>query len=145
MDAGAAAGSRTPAQRAGDRAEDATAAALAAAGWRILGRHVRAGRSELDLVAVDPGPPATLVVVEVRWRRSRAYGLPEESVDGRKLARLRRGALRLVGDGILPDGRRLPDLPLRLDLVAVEPGDRVAPLRLRHHRDIGEAGRGRAL
>ena len=145
MDAGAPFTSRTPAQRAGDRAEDAAAAALVAAGWRILGRHVRAGRSELDLVAVDPGPPAALVVVEVRWRRSRAYGLPEESVDGRKLARLRRGALRLLGDGILPDGRRLPDLPLRLDLVAVEPGDREAPLRLRHHRGIGEAGRGRAL
>jgi putative endonuclease len=93
MDAGAPATTRTPAQRAGDRAEDAAAAALAAAGWRILGRRVRAGRSELDLVAIDPGPPPALVVVEVRWRGSRAFGLPEETVDGRKVARLRRGAL----------------------------------------------------
>lgn len=135
---------RTGAQQAGDRAEDAAADALVAAGWQILARRVRAGRSELDLVAVDPGPPATLVVVEVRWRRSRAYGLPEETVDGRKVARLRRGALRLVGDGRLPDGRPLPSLPLRLDLVAVEPADGGAP-RLRHHRAIGEAGGGRAL
>jgi len=145
MDAGAPATTRTPAQRAGDRAEDAAAAALSAAGWRILGRRVRAGRSELDLVAIDPGPPPALVVVEVRWRGSRAFGLPEETVDGRKVARLRRGALRLVGDGVLPDGRRLPDLPVRLDLVAVEPSAVGGRLRLRHHRSIGEVGRRGAL
>jgi putative endonuclease len=145
MDAGGPTGVRTPAQQAGDRAEDATAAALVAAGWRILGRHVRAGRSELDLVAVDPGPPPALVVVEVRWRRSREFGLPEETVDGRKVARLWRGVFRLVGDGVLPDGRPLPSLPVRLDLVAVEPSGDGARLRLRHHRGIGEAGRGGAL
>jgi putative endonuclease len=145
MDAGAPATTRTPAQRAGDRAEDTAAAALSAAGWRILGRRVRAGRSELDLVAIDPGPPPALVVVEVRWRGSRAFGLPEETVDGRKVARLRRGALRLVGDGALPDGRRLPDLRVRLDLVAVEPSADGGRLRLRHHRGIGEVGRRGAL
>ena len=46
---------RTLAQRAGDVAEDDVAARLAAQGWWLLGRRVRAGRSELDLVAVDPG------------------------------------------------------------------------------------------
>src|SRR5450756_883261 len=80
---------RTLAQRAGDAAEDDVAARLSARGWRILGRRVRAGRSELDLVAVDPGPPRTLVIVEVRWRRRRDFGLPEETVDHRKLAHLR--------------------------------------------------------
>jgi putative endonuclease len=145
MDDRGAAPQRTPAQRAGDRAEDAVAGALAAAGWRIVGRRVRAGRAELDIVAVDPGPPAALVVVEVRWRRSRAFGLPEETVDGRKVARLRRGALRLIQEGTLPGGRRLPDLPLRLDLVAAEPAGAAGGLRLRHHRAIGEAGSGRTL
>ena len=33
---------------------------LAAGGWRILGRNVHVGRRELDIVAVDPGPPAWL-------------------------------------------------------------------------------------
>ena len=130
--------SRTLAQRAGDTAEDDVAASLAARGWRLLGRRVRAGRSELDLVAVDPGPPRTLVIVEVRWRRSRDFGLPEETVDRRKLAHLRAGIGRLLEASRLPEGMVLPDLPIRLDLVVVEP-----PLppggsaRIRHHRGIG--------
>ncbi|HYN47807.1 MAG TPA: YraN family protein [Candidatus Nanopelagicales bacterium] len=136
---------RTPAQRAGDRAEEAVARALAAAGWRVLGRRVRFGRLELDIVAIDPGPPPALVVVEVRWRRSRAFGLPEETVDRRKLGRLRRGAGGLAARATLADGARLPALPLRLDLVAVEPAATAGRLRLRHYRGIGEAGAGGPL
>ena len=45
----------------------------------MLARNVHAGRSELDIVAVDPGPPERLVVVEVRWRASRSFGGAEES------------------------------------------------------------------
>jgi putative endonuclease len=130
--------SRTPSQRAGDAAEDAVAERLVARGWAVLGRQVRVGRSELDLVAVDPGPPPALVVVEVRWRRSRAFGLPEETVDRRKLGHLRAGVGRLVGAGRLPDGRSLPDFPVRLDLVVVEPPAAPGlPGRVRHHRGIG--------
>ena len=55
---------RTEAQRAGDAAESLVAARLERAGWTILGRNVHVGRHELDIVAVDPGPPAALVVVE---------------------------------------------------------------------------------
>jgi putative endonuclease len=129
---------RTAAQRAGDAAEDAVAGALARAGWQVLGRRLRVGRLELDIVAVDPGPPAELVVVEVRWRRSRDFGLPEETADRRKLGRLRRAAAGLAWRGTAPDGTRLPALPLRLDLVAVEPAVTPGRLRLRHHRAIGE-------
>ncbi len=119
-------------------------AALAAERWQVLGRRVRVGRLELDLVAVDPGPPSALVVIEVRWRRSRAFGLPEETVDHRKMARLRRAAAALAMAGVLPDGTPLPSLPLRLDLVAVEPGP-AGRLRTRHHRAVGEVGRGGTL
>jgi Holliday junction resolvase-like predicted endonuclease len=132
---------RTPAQRAGDAAEDAVVAALEHAGWRILGRRVRVGRLELDIVAVDPGPPPALAVVEVRWRRSRAFGLPEETADRQKVGRLRQAAAGLASRGALADGSRLPALPLRLDLVAVEPAATPGRLRLRHHRGVGEAGR----
>jgi putative endonuclease len=120
---------RTEAQRSGDDTETLIADQLAAAGWAILGRNVRVGRYELDLVAVDPGPPPALVAVEVRWRAGRAYGLPEETVDHRKRSRIRAAAYGLLERGALPDGSRLPRLPLRLDLVVVEPGRRI-----RHHR-----------
>jgi Holliday junction resolvase-like predicted endonuclease len=129
---------RTLAQQAGDAAEDDVAARLAGRGWGLLGRRVRAGRSELDLVGVDPGPPRTLVIVEVRWRRRRDFGLPEETVDRRKLAHLRAGIGRLLEAGRLPDGTILPDLPIRLDLVVVEPPSLPGgPARVRHHQAVG--------
>jgi putative endonuclease len=127
---------RTQQQRAGDAAEDLVATRLAAAGWAILARNVRVGRGELDLVAVDPGPPGALVIVEVRWRRDRSFGLPEETVDWRKRRQVRLAALALLDRG-LPDGRELPALPLRFDLVVVEPpsGPGQEP-RVRHHRHV---------
>ena len=111
---------RTSAQRAGDAAEAHVAAQLVARGW------------------VVPGPERCLVVVEVRWRRRRDFGLPEETLDHRKLTRLRVGLGRLLGAGRLPDGTALPDLPVRLDLVVMEPPAwRGGPPRLRHHRAVG--------
>jgi putative endonuclease len=116
-------------KRIGDAAEDEVARLLVAASWTILGRNVRMGRYELDLVAVDPGPPAMLVVIEVRWRRTRDFGLPEETVDHRKRTRIRAGAYGLLDRGQLADGVPLPRLPLRFDLVVLEPDG-----RLRHYR-----------
>lgn len=124
---------RTAAQLAGDAAETLVLSRLVEAGWTVLARNVHIGRYELDLVAVDPGPPASLVIVEVRWRRSRGFGLAEETVDHRKRARLRRAAYGLLERGVLPDGRQIPHLSLRLDLVVLEPGDRGGEPRIRHH------------
>lgn len=127
---------RTEAQARGDGTESLVTADLVARGWTILARNVRAGRGELDIVAIDPGPPSMLVIVEVRWRNSRAFGLAEETLDHRKRAHLRAAIGRLLEDR-LPAGPALPSLPIRVDLVVVEPaltgGD---PARLRHHRAI---------
>jgi len=120
---------RTTAQGAGDAAEDLVAAHLVGLGWQVLARNVHVGRFEIDIVAVDPGPPSSLVVVEVRWRSRRDFGLAEETVDHRKRTRIRTAAYALLALGRLPDRSEIPRLPLRFDLIAVEPGD-----RLRHHR-----------
>lgn len=127
---------RTDAQTRGDRAEAAVAADLVGRGWTILARQVRVGRGELDVVAIDPGPPRMLVIVEVRWRNSREFGLAEETLDHRKRAHLRAAIGRLLEDG-LPGDVPAPSLPLRVDLVIVEPtiGTPDRP-RLRHHRAI---------
>jgi putative endonuclease len=125
---------RTDAQRIGDAAEQLVADRLTAAGWQVLGRQVRIGRAELDIVAVDPARPERLVVVEVRARGGREFGLPEETVDARKRIRLRRAAQALREQGVLPDGTPVPPLPLRLDLVVVEPAlVPGGPPRIRHH------------
>src|SRR5262245_53110493 len=102
---------RTPAQRRGDAAEELVAERLVRAGWTILGRNVQVGRAELDMLAIDPGPPRELVVVEVRFRARRDFGLAEETITHRKRQVLR-AAL-----AILRQTGRVPALPWRLDLV----------------------------
>jgi putative endonuclease len=128
-------GRRTVAQRRGDAGERLVAERLVAAGWSILGRNLHLGRVEVDLLAVDPGPPSALVLVEVRWRAQRSFGLPEETIDWRKRRHLRAAMGRLLETGVLPDGSPLPALPFRIDVVALEPGlTSRDPPRLRHHR-----------
>jgi len=135
MDDGRSTPARTAAQRAGDAAETLVAERLEAAGWTILARNVHVGRHEIDLVAVDPGPPTALVIIEVRWRSSRAFGLPEETVDHRKRTRVRAAAYGLLDRGELATGEVLPRSPLRFDLVVVEPAAGDPGLaRIRHHR-----------
>ena len=125
---------RTAAQQIGDAAEQLVVDRLVAAGWRILGRQVRVGRAELDIVALDLAPPHRLVIVEVRTRATRTFGVAEETVDARKRIRLRRAAQALRERGVLADGTMVPPLPLRLDLVVVEPGASPdGPPRVRHH------------
>ena len=58
-------------------------------GYRILARNTRAGGVEIDVVAARG---SLVTFVEVKTRRSRRYGAPEEAVDARKQARLLRGA-----------------------------------------------------
>jgi len=125
----------TAAQRTGDAGEALAETRLVADGWTILARNLRVGRDEVDLLAVDPGPPAALVLVEVRRRGRRDYGLAEETLDHRKRTALRRVAGALLALPTLPDGRPLPRLPLRVDLVAIDPGPDGRP-SIRHHRGI---------
>jgi putative endonuclease len=134
MDGSTGVPGRTAAQQAGDAAESLVLVRLLEAGWTVLARNVHVGRHELDLVAVDPGPPRTLVIVEVRWRASRGFGLPEETVDRRKRTHLRMATYGLLDRGALPDGSALPRLPVRFDLVVVEPRTRAGEPTVRHHR-----------
>jgi putative endonuclease len=126
--------------RTGAAAERLVAGHLETLGWTVLARNVRAGRSELDLVAVDPGPPRRLVVVEVRANRAAGFGVPEDTVDRDKLRAVYRGALMLRAGGMLPDGSRLPRFPLRVDVLAVELGPTLAEgvggAVLRHLRGV---------
>ncbi len=102
-----------PASARGRLAEAAAGDYLAARGYRVVGRNLRRGRGELDLVAWDGG---ILVFVEVRGRAPGACALPEETVDPRKRARLVSAAeAYLAGLDAAP--------PCRFDLVAVELGE----------------------
>ncbi len=129
-------GRRTAAQHAGDAAEALAADRLVELGWTVLSRNVRIGRKEVDIVALDPGPPSSIVLVEVRWRAKRDYGLAEETFDWRKRRHLRAAVGRLAEAGALPGGPPLEGRSLRVDLIVVEPASAPATgVRIRHHRD----------
>ncbi|HET7677832.1 MAG TPA: YraN family protein [Candidatus Limnocylindrales bacterium] len=127
-------------RRRGDAAERIAAGYLERLGWTILGRQLAVGRDELDLLAIDPGPPAVLVVIEVRSNAAAGFGPPEERVDAAKVRRIYRAAAALVAAGLLPDGRPLPRLGRRVDLVSVEDAPWLAAgvggPRIRHLRAL---------
>jgi putative endonuclease len=111
---------RTVRQRHGEAGERLAAGYLEQLGWVVLARHVRVGRDEIDIVARDPGPPTSIVVVEVRMRSTSRFGSPEESVDRRKVARLYRAAAALRGREVPAGEVPFPRLPWRVDLVAID-------------------------
>jgi putative endonuclease len=92
--------------------EQRAAAHLASRGYRILARNARAGRVELDLVAMRG---RLLVIAEVKTRRSRGGGAPEEAVDYRKRERLVQGAAAW-----LAEHPRARVAQVRFDVIACE-------------------------
>jgi putative endonuclease len=76
----------------GHRAELAVADYLVARGFAVMGRNVRLGALELDVVARQ-GP--LVVVVEVRTRGRGSLVGPFESITRAKRARIRRAVARL--------------------------------------------------
>ena len=114
-----------PTTELGARGERIAAAFLDDAGLRILDRNWRCPVGEIDIVALDDGE---LVVVEVKTRRSRAFGDPLEGVTDAKLTRLcvLAGAWRRAHPGARFASSRI-------DLVGVLVPGR-APVRLDHLR-----------
>lgn len=98
-------------QRLGQLGEELAARLLERQGYIILARNYRCPQGEVDLVAQEG---EHLVFVEVRARRGRSYGSPEESLrwpKGERLAAVAEHYLQAHGD-------QRP--PWRIDLVAVE-------------------------
>ena len=97
----------------GQSAEQRACRYLQARGLRLRQRNVRSRRGEIDLVMEDG---ATLVFVEVRFRRAVAHGSPLESVGPVKQQRLVRAAHAYLQ-------RHRLDRPCRFDVVAITGDD----------------------
>lgn len=95
----------------GRAAEDIAARHLERAGLRILARNYRCRAGELDLVAVEG---SELVFVEVRHRRSAAYGGAAASVVRRKQQRIASCAAHFLQAHHIPAARAC-----RFDVVAL--------------------------
>ena len=89
-------------------------------GYTIIENNYRCAEGEVDIVARDGDD---LVFVEVRTKRSRRFGTPEESITAAKQEKLRAVAARYreTHEG-LPES-------WRIDVVAIELDRRDQPLR----------------
>jgi len=111
-------------QQYGRAAEEAAARYLIHDGWRLLGRNVRIGRGELDIVA-RRGP--VLAFVEVKARRTRTCGSPEDAVGAAK----RRQVARLAELWLAARPWALKGVDeVRFDIVAVD--STAFPSTIRH-------------
>ncbi len=98
-------------QETGRLGELAARRHLESVGCTILARNVRCGRHEIDIVADEGG---TLVFVEVRARRGRQLGTPEESITQSKRRQMLRAAQCYL------TANDCWDRVWRIDVVAVE-------------------------
>jgi putative endonuclease len=110
--------SQIPLGRRGERAAEKY---LRHNGYRIVARNFRAAGAEIDLVAMDG---ETLVFVEVKTRRSRIAGAPEEAVDERKQTRMRRAA------EVFARRYRADEIEMRFDIAAVDASGRRLEIEL---------------
>ena len=94
----------------GERAEGLACEHLARLGFEIVGRNVRVGRLELDVIARRG---RLLVFCEVRARSSDRSMWPSQSVQGRKAGRVRRAAAEWLREC------SVGPLDVRLDVASV--------------------------
>ncbi|MCK9375445.1 MAG: YraN family protein [Syntrophobacterales bacterium] len=95
----------------GDQGEDLAAAALKKQGYKILERNYVTPLGEIDLIARQG---KTLVIVEVKTRKSLRFGSPQEAVSVAKQQRLRRLAAYYLKQKRLGE-----DVLVRFDVVAI--------------------------
>ncbi|HSR48860.1 MAG TPA: YraN family protein [Anaerolineales bacterium] len=102
-------------------------------GWEIVEANWSCRYGEIDRVARDR---EGWVFIEVKARRSRSFGLPEEAVTPAKRRRLLRAAVTYLQE------HNASDDPWRIDVIAIEGRPRRPPTRLDHYRDAIEADEG---
>jgi putative endonuclease len=98
-------------KRTGKEGEELAAAYLAQTGYRIVERNYRCVFGEIDIVAWEG---ETLVFVEVKSRRTEAFGAPQVAVGFAKQDKISRIALNYLSE------KHLRHHPARFDVVAVK-------------------------
>ena len=98
----------------GNAGEDAASAYLVRHGWTILGRNVRRGRGEIDIIARKRD---IVAFVEVKRRSGLNYGRPAEAVNREKQTRIAHAAALYMQENDLSDSK------LRFDVIERLPGE----------------------
>ena len=116
----------------GDWGEDAAGRVLEKQGFQILDRNYRCRWGEIDLVAQDGDD---LVFVEVRTRKSKLFGTPQESITEAKAGRLVAACEDYLENRVA--GGTQDETHWRIDLVSVHPSRGRDP-RIEHLRHAVE-------
>ncbi len=95
-------------------------------GYKIVEQNYRTKFAEIDIIAYNDN---TLVFVEVRTKKSERFGTPEETLNKKKMLKLKRNALAYVSR----IGWRQA---YRLDAVCIVLKPDNALERLEHHQNI---------
>lgn len=112
----------------GQRGEELAVAELARSGYEIVARNWRCQAGEVDIVAREGD---AFHFFEVRTRRGREYGTPEESVTPTKRQRMIDVALIYLGE------HDLGEVDWRIGFVAVEMDRTGRLVRLEVYDSIG--------
>lgn len=89
-------------------------------GYRILERNYRFERGEIDIIAEDNN---TLVFVEVKTRRSKEFGEPEDAVTPGKQKQIKQTAEGYIFQ------YQIDDRSCRFDIVAIDIGMKEPSIR----------------
>jgi len=105
----------------GRQGEDLAIEYLVRKGYQILERNYTTSFGEIDIVAAWASPQETkrLVFVEVKMRRNRRYGYPEESITPKKLHHL-----ILASQDYLQKNFK-EDIDWQIDVLSIEMGIKV--------------------
>ena len=118
-------------KRLGNWGEKVAGELLKAKGYTLLCQNWRCPRGEMDLIAQDG---ETLVFVEVKTRRGRALGTPEDAITPHKARTLFTVAQTYLAQ------EELGDIPWRIDLIAIELDNTGKLQRCEHQENILDFG-----
>lgn len=96
----------------GELGEQVATNYLIARGYRIVERNFRCKGGEVDIIAREPGDKS-LVFIEVKARRSLAYGVPQLAVTPFKQRQISKAALTWLSQNHLLDSNA------RFDVIAI--------------------------
>jgi len=105
----------------GKKGEELALQFLKKKGYRILEKNYICRLGEIDLIAQEKD---TLAFVEVKTRRSTAFGPPQMAVDQKKQEQLSKAALQFLKE------RRLEEAKARFDVIAILFGPQGAEIEL---------------
>ena len=89
--------------------EEIAAAFVEKKGYEIIQRDWKSGHHDLDIIAKDED---TLVIIEVKTRRNRLFGNPEEAIDYKKRLSLLSATNHFVKSHHI-------NAPIRFDIISI--------------------------